>query len=345
MPIYPRNPEKQRSLLGAITPRQKRVKNLVLLPTTEAMVECFAQYLELVVADGDVAPDTVATYNRRVQQYLAWCQDFHITPAKADKEVILRFRSYLIKTRKQKPATISLTLVVIRRFYESCLKKNLVKENPVIGVKAPRSKVTTSEGITFLTGSQLQVLLDAVGNDSSIKALRDRLLIAIMALEGLRSVEVFRANLGDIQQTHQQYFLKVDGKKKIKTVPLRSDIVNVLKKYQQVRLASGEQLSSNSPLIISLSNQTKGKRLSRRGIEYIVDGYLDSTQLKRIDNSQSRSTHSLRHTAGTLGLAGGASLRQVQELLGHSDPKTTAIYAHVLERYENNPALGIDVEI
>ena len=97
--------------------------------------------------------------------------------------------------------------------------------------------------------------------------------------------------------------------------------------------------------MISLSNHTKGERLSRRGIEYIVDGYLEKTQLKRIDNQQSRSTHSLRHTAGTLGLAGGASLRQVQELLGHRDPKTTAIYAHVLERYENNPALGIDVEV
>ena len=345
MPIYPRNSELKRSLSVSIAAPRKRPKNLVMLPTTEAMVECFAQYLELVVADGDAAPDTITTYNRRVQQYLAWCQDFHVTPALADREAILRFRSSLIKTRKQQPATIALTLVVIRRFYEACLIKNLVKENPVIGVKAPRSKVTDGDRYTFLTGSQLQLVLDAVGKDNSIKALRDRLLIAMMALEGLRSVEVFRANLGDIQHSHQQYFLKVDGKKKIKTVPLRSDIVTVLKKYQQARKESGEELSCTSPLIISLSNQTKGERLSRRGIEYIVDGYLEKTELKRIDNSQSRSTHSLRHTAGTLGLAGGASLRQVQELLGHSDPKTTAIYAHVLERYENNPALGIDVEV
>ncbi len=340
MPIYPR--EQIRSKPPS---RRKKIPNLVLLPTTEAMLDCFGQYLELVVADGDAAPDTITTYHRRVQEYLAWCQENHITPAHAERETILRFRSYLIKQRKQQPATIALTLVVIRRFYQACLGHNLVQENPVIGVKAPRSKITKREGITFLSLEQLSTLLDAVGNDSSLKTLRDRLLMVIMALQGLRSVEVFRANVGDIQNSHQQHFLKVEGKGKIKTVPLRQDIVILVKRYFEARKQSGFQFSSNSPLMISLSNHTKGERLSRRGIEYIVDGYLEKTQLKRIDNQQSRSTHSLRHTAGTLGLAGGASLRQVQELLGHRDPKTTAIYAHVLERYENNPALGIDVEV
>lgn len=57
------------------------------------------------------------------------------------------------------------------------------------------------------------------------------------------------------------------------------------------------------------------------------------------------SAHSLRHTAGTLGIKGEGDLRQVQDLLGHSDLKTTAIYLHVRERYTHNPALNIDVEI
>ncbi len=169
MPIYPR--EQIRSKPPS---RRKKIPNLVLLPTTEAMLDCFGQYLELVVADGDAAPDTITTYNRRVQEYLAWCQENHITPAHAERETILRFRSYLIKQRKQQPATIALTLVVIRRFYQACLGHNLVQENPVIGVKAPRSKITKREGITFLSLEQLSTLLDAVGNDSSLKTLRDR---------------------------------------------------------------------------------------------------------------------------------------------------------------------------
>lgn len=57
------------------------------------------------------------------------------------------------------------------------------------------------------------------------------------------------------------------------------------------------------------------------------------------------SAHSLRHTAATLGLRTGASLRQVQDLLGHRDPKTTAIYAHIEDRFAHNPALGIAVTL
>ena len=57
------------------------------------------------------------------------------------------------------------------------------------------------------------------------------------------------------------------------------------------------------------------------------------------------STHSLRHRAGTLALRAGAKLRQVQDLLGHKDPRTTSIYTHVAQRWANNPALKLGITI
>lgn len=342
MPIYKRN---KSSISNRRQKKARRSPNLVLLPTTEVMLDCFARYLELNVADGDAAPDTIATYNRRIRQYLAWCQENHVTPARAEKDDLLSFRSYLIKKRKQQPTTIALTLVVVRSFYHACLAKNLVRENPALGVKAPKNKVRQSDRVTYLTQAQLKAILDAVGDNDSLKVLRDRALVGIMALEGLRSVELFKANLGDFQVIGGECFLKVEGKNKIRTVPIRADIVKLLKRYKDARIKEGEELNFSSPLMISLSNHTLRQRLSRRGIEYIVDGYLVKTGCKRIDGKIARSTHSLRHTAGTLSLAGGASLRETQELLGHSDPKTTAIYTHLLDRYENNPAKRIDVEV
>ena len=57
------------------------------------------------------------------------------------------------------------------------------------------------------------------------------------------------------------------------------------------------------------------------------------------------SVHSLRHTAGTLALRTGSDLRQVQDLLGHADPRTTSIYAHFGDRWEHNPGTGIEEKL
>ena len=169
----------------------------------------------------------------------------------------------------------------------------------------------------------LQYLLSMMKSDNSLKSLRDRILVSLMALQGLRTVELARANLGNIRgKNGSKCFLTVEGKGKIRAVPLRSDLAELMWKYLAAREIGGENLTPTSSLFISLSNRFYGRRLSRRGIRYIVDGYLKNAELKEIDVELSRSCHSLRHTAGTLGLAGGASLRQVQELLGHSDPKT-----------------------
>ena len=76
----------------------------------------------------------------------------------------------------------------------------------------------------------------------------------------------------------------------------------------------------------------------------IVSSYLKEAELKHTPG-RTISTHSLRHTAGTLALRAGAKLRQVQDLLGHKDPRTTSIYTHVAQRRANNPALKLGITI
>ncbi len=139
----------------------------------------------------------------------------------------------------------------------------------------------------------------------------------------------------------QQY--QLDGKNSIRTVILRPDLAKEVIEYRQARAQSGEKLNGVSPLFISLSNRRYGQRLSRSGIGHIVDRYLEKCGLKHIDLNRHHSPHSLRHTAGTLSLQSGSSLREVQDFLGHSDPKTTAVYTHVLSSQEKNPASKIDI--
>ena len=103
-----------------------------------------------------------------------------------------------------------------------------------------------------------------------------------------------------------------------------------IKSYKLFEVASGDTNPSFSP---------------RSGIGHVVDSYLAKCGLKSSDIERSLSPHSLRHTAGTLSLQNGSSLREVQDFLGHSDPKTTAVYTHVLNSWENNPASKIEIDL
>ena len=328
----------------------RQIANVSTLPTVKAMRNCFERYLNLTIADGHASEDTVKTYRNRVAQFLHWCKDRELYPALITKENIKEYRKHLVDGSKS-CATIRLSMLAIKHFYVSCLAEKLVKENPVVGVKAPREKREVGSTINYLSLEELQQLIDSIlptykirgENTIKVQVLRDRLLLGCMALQGCRSIEMHRANWGDISESYGQHYLKLDGKNSIRTVILRPDLAQEVIEYRQARAKSGEKLNAVSPLFISLSNRRYGQRLSRSGIGHIVDRYLEKCGLKHIDALRHHSPHSLRHTAGTLSLQSGSSLREVQDFLGHSDPKTTAVYTRVLNSFENNPASKIDI--
>lgn len=320
------------------------------LPTLRVMRNCFEQYLNLTIADGNASVDTIKTYKSRTAQFLDWCKEQELYPALITKENIKEYRKHLVDESKTS-TTIRLSLLAIKHFYTSCLAEKLVKENPVVGVKAPREKREVGSTINYLSLEELQQLIDSIlptykirgENTIKLQVLRDRILLGCMALQGCRSIEMYRANLGDFSESGGQYYLKLDGKNSIRTVILRSDLGSEIAQYRQARMKAKEKLTPTSPLLISLSNRRYAQRLSRRGIGHIVDSYLEKCGLKHSDLERSLSPHSLRHTAGTLSLQSGSSLREVQDFLGHSDPKTTAVYTHVLSSQENNPASKIEI--
>jgi integrase/recombinase XerD len=315
------------------------------------MRDCFERYLNLTIADGNASVDTIKTYKSRVAQFLDWCKEQELYPALITEENIKEYRKHLVNGEKTSP-TIRLSLLAVKHFYTACLVNKLVKVNPVIGVKGPREKREVGSTINYLTLEELQHVFDSVAptykirgeNTTKVQVLRDRILLGCMALQGCRSIEMYRANLGDLSESGGQYYFKLDGKNSIRTVVLRSDLGAEIAQYRQARVATKENLTSTSPLFISLSNRRYAQRLSRSGIGHIVDSYLEKCGLKHSDLERNLSPHSLRHTAGTLSLQSGSSLREVQDFLGHSDPKTTAVYTHVLSSQENNPASRIEID-
>ncbi len=315
-----------------------------ILPTIKLLEDNFERYLEVEIANGNASEDTKRTYRSYVKQFLLWCDLQEIYPARVKSQDLIDYRSYLISEGKS-TNTIALTLVALRHFYKS--NRDLVIENPAVKIKPPKARVNPHTRLTYCNLEQLDKLLSQVElttKSDPLRRLRDRLIICLMAIQGCRVVEIHRANVGDLRRG-EHWDLWIEGKNSQRIIALRDDLIPLLQSYLEALSVLVDKLDDRDPLFISFSNKTFGQRLSRRGIGYVIDNYLNQCNLKRIDNHQSRSAHSLRHTAGTLSLAGGASLREVQDLLGHRDPETTAIYAQVLDRYENNPAKRIALKL
>jgi site-specific recombinase XerD len=306
----------------------------------DELFTAFSHFLNIDVADGDAATDTVKSYLCQLQQFLNWCDRSGYHPATITRQEIKEYRRWSIEVQQYKPATIALKLTAVRRFYDAAIERGLLTINPATGIKAPREKKDPAARINYLEKAEVNKLLDTIGAEDTLKAKRDKLSIGMMVLEGTRTVEMYRSNLSDIVQQGDNLGIRVEGKRNIRIVPLTPSLAADLTRYLEARKASGEKLTQNSPLFIAVGNRAGGKRLSRRGMRQIIDGYLQASQLKHLQG-RTISAHSLRHTAATLALRGGAELRQVQDLLGHSDPRVTAIYTHVGDRWQNNPALLI----
>lgn len=153
------------------------------------------------------------------------------------------------------------------------------------------------------------------------------------------------ANVEQIVRQGDNTGLKVAAKRASRIVPPTKTLARQLEEYLATRrTVLRRKIKPDSYVFVSTSNNNKSGQLNRRSIRAIVARYLVVTGLKHKDG-RTISAHSLRHTAGTLALRSGAELRQVDDLLGHADPRTTSIYTHVSDRWEYNPGATVEKEI
>lgn len=307
-------------------------------PVAETAVgQAFAAFVRLEVAQGAAAPDTQRGYWSQVRAWAAWCQAQACCLATAPATAVKAYRQALVEAGYQ-PASIAHKLAVLRRFYAAAVAADLCAENPALGVHPPRER-RAPEFLPCLAEGELLRLLAAVPRTTTVPALRDRAVLALLAVQGLRTVEITRANVEDLY-TGEPVVLRVRGKMRDRLLPLRPDLAAVLQAYLAARGAVARD-AAGTPLVTAVGHRAGGHRLSRRGVRYVVDGYLRQAGLKR----PGVSDHALRHTAATLAYKYTRDLRAVQHMLGHADPRTTARYAHLVERLQQNPALAVPVEV
>jgi len=309
---------------------------------SSAFDAAFAEFLSVDVANGDVAAETIWAYRRGVAQWVAWCRSQNLDPATVTATHVKRFRQALLESGYQ-PVSVGLKLSVVRRFYEAARTAGLRPDNPAAGVKSPRVRQAT-EDFKYLCDEQLAKLIagipdpDQVTGRHQVQRLRNLLMVSMMALQGLRTIEVHRANVEDLTEKGENLVLLVRGKRRDRFAYLRPDVVKRLKEYLALRGTISRD-KTGTPLFPSVG-RGGGRRLSRCSIRLHTNEYLRLAGLKQ----PGISNHALRHTAATLGYLHTGDLRVVQEFLGHADARMTSRYAHVVDMAKRNPALSIPVK-
>ena len=223
---------------------------------------------------------------------------------------IINLYSLNLYTKNSK-STVSRKLTTLRSFFNFMVRKGNLKQNPANLIPLPKKE---KELPVFLSVDEVFKLIDSIDQEG-ILPLRDLAIIELLYSSGLRVSELTNIKVLDID--HRENFVKVSGKgNKERVVPFGSNAREVILQYLRRRI----ELKPKDDFLFLNS---RGSGLTTRSIERIVKKYgILSGISKKI------SPHALRHTFATHLLGGGADLRSIQELLGHSSLSTTQRYTH-----------------
>ncbi len=285
--------------------------------TDESLYNSFLEYM-------DVRPKSIETYRTAIRQFFKYLIENGIkNPTRQD---IIDYREYLKEGHK--PNTVQNYLTAVKLFFAWMEQEGLYKDvaHHVKGVKISREH---KKG--YLTQHQSRRLLETV-DTSTTTGKRDYALLSLLITTGLRTVEVQRANVGDMETIGGFTALFVQGKgrdEKAEYVKIVEPVEDAIREYLGSR--SNKRAAKTEPLFASTSNNNRGERMTTRSISRIVKG----TLIEAGYDSDMLSAHALRHTAATLNLLNGGTLEETQQLLRHQNISTTMIYSHALERAGN----------
>ena len=271
----------------------------------------------------DAAPKSIETYTRNIRPFAYFLQANGIRQPSRDD--VITFRDQL--KGKYKPSTVQAYIQAIKLFFQWTAQAGLY---PNIAEKVKGAKLDTEHKKDYLTAKQISKVFKTI-DTSTLKGKRDYAILSLMSTAGLRTIEIIRANIGDMRTIADFTALYIQGKghdEKNTFVKIAEPVDAAIRDY----LTARGKADSSEPLFASDAHRNAGERMTTRSISRIVKDHLKAAGF----DSDRLTAHSLRHTAATLNLLNGGTIEETQQLLRHTNVNTTLIYNHALERAKNN---------
>ena len=275
----------------------------------------------------DIMETSRETYRWGLVRFFKWIRSSGRSLETLSPADIMSFKNSLMK-EKLSPLTIGGYVTAVRMFY-SWTETSLLYPNIARSVRPPRGRKGFRK--CALSPQESASLLDYLKE----RSLRDYAIVNLILRTGLRTIEVSRADIGDVVRKRGKRVLKVWGKgadEKDAYVILGQPVWGPIQEYLGQRKAS----SKTDPLFVTEGKGHKGVRMAPRSIQYLCKEALKAIGL----DGHEYSAHSLRHTTGVLILKNGGDWKDVQRVLRHASPATSQIYTASIEeemRLDSNP--------
>ncbi|NOZ69854.1 MAG: tyrosine recombinase XerC [Deferribacteres bacterium] len=266
------------------------------------------KFIDFLKAEQGVSPNTLRAYTRDLEEFISFTDK---KPGDIDNLDIRSFLAFL-HHKKLRKSSISRKLAAVRSFFRYLYMEGYVKKNPAKLVSSPKIPRSLPH---FLSVDEIFCLLDTPAGDS-FRETRDKAILELLYSSGLRVSELTSLDISDLDI--KESLIRVKGKgRKERIIPVGSKAMAAIQNYLPERISLKKKSSA-----LFLNN--RGGRLTERSVRRIL------LQCSRMVNLKGDlSPHTLRHTFATHLLHGGADLRSIQELLGHSSLSTTQKYTHV----------------
>lgn len=279
----------------------------------------FHDFLTMLRVERNVSDHTMDAYKRDINQYLMYLGDLDLQNLSDVKSTHVRDYIRVLNDGGMAPASISRIISSIRTYYRFLSSENILNENPVLLINNPKLPKKLPD---VLSEKEISLIINAIQESSQFYQ-RDKAIIEMLYSCGIRVTELCNLEMSNL--FIDEDLIRVMGKgNKERLLPLGARTKKYVNKYIMHSRNSHIKKSGSSFVFVSRN----GNQLTRAMINIILNKWTQVSGLKK-----SVSPHKLRHSFATHLLEGGADLRFVQALLGHSDISTTQIYTHIDKNY------------
>ncbi|HMS63960.1 MAG TPA: site-specific tyrosine recombinase XerD [Ignavibacteria bacterium] len=283
----------------------------------------FVNYLR---TEKSLSENTISAYSSDLSKFFAYCENEKLLHqfSEISEEIVSEFLSYLYKSgsksdEKYNSRTIARFISSLKSFFKYLESEKQISVNPLENIDTPKTTRILPEVLSI---EEIEIILSKPDANNKL-GLRDKALLETMYASGLRVSEAINLEISNI--IFDEGYIRVFGKgSKERIVPVGKTALKFINKY----IKESRGLLKNKKSFDYLFLNFRGSKLSRMGILDIIRKHSNEAGIKK-----SVHPHTFRHSFATHLLQGGADIRIIQEMLGHSDISTTQIYTHVDKDY------------